>query len=102
MRRLKFFSMFGVIALSSCGDSLPDRSEDGREAEGEVLGGSISDDMLPLDQLRSQSPVIREQSVTVSENDDGSTTVETTVTVTSGDGAENQPAPPQPPATPEG
>ncbi|MBO6945289.1 hypothetical protein [Altererythrobacter sp.] len=102
MRRLKFVSIFSVIVLSSCGDSLPDRSEDAREAEGEVLGGSISDDMLPLDQLRSQSPVIREQSVTVSEDDDGSTTVETTVTVTSGDGAESQPAPPQPPAAPEG
>ena len=30
------------------------------EAEGEVLGGSISDDMLPLGELKSQSPPLRE------------------------------------------
>ncbi|MDA0818671.1 MAG: hypothetical protein O2879_00090 [Proteobacteria bacterium] len=82
---------------------MPDRADDAREAEGEVLGGSISDDMLSLDQLQSQSPPIREErTVTVTENEDGSSSVETAVTVTSGDGADNQPAPPQPPQTPEG
>ena len=35
----------------------PPVEDDGRAtAEGEVLGGTISDDMLPLDTLRSQSP----------------------------------------------
>ena len=35
----------------------PPVEDDGRAtAEGEVLGGTISDEMLPLDTLRSQSP----------------------------------------------
>jgi hypothetical protein len=48
------------LALAGC-EGEPDRdtrddSELGGEAAGEVLGGTISDDMLPLEQLRSQSP----------------------------------------------
>ena len=101
MRRLKITMLAGTLALAACGEQTPERGEDAREAEGEVLGGSISDDMLPLDQVQSQSPQIRERTVTQGE-DDGSTTVETTVTTTSGEGAEIQPAPPQPPAPPEG
>ena len=100
MRRLKMTMVAGTLALAACGGQTPERAEDAREAEGEVLGGSIGDDMLPLDQVRSQSPQIRERTVTQVE-EDGSTTVETTVNVTSGEGAENQPAPPQPPASPE-
>ena len=53
----------GAALLSACGDDAP-APEDGEEAErnaqGEVLGGTISDDMLPLDRLRSQSPPLRE------------------------------------------
>ena len=101
MRRLKMTMLAGTLALAACGEQAPERGDDAREAEGEVLGGSISDDMLPLDQVQSQSPQIRERTVTQVE-DDGSTTVETTVTTTSGEGAEIQPAPPQPPAPPEG
>jgi hypothetical protein len=33
--------------------------EEGGEAAGDVLGGSISDDMIPLEQLTSQSPPLR-------------------------------------------
>ena len=103
MRGLRFALLPALILASACGERTPDRTDDAREAEGEVLGGSISDDMLPLDQVQSQSPPIREErTVTVTESDDGSTQVDTTVTVTSGDGADDQPAPPQPPETPEG
>lgn len=59
MRGLTIAILPAVFALAACGGQAPDRSEDAREAEGEVLGGSISDEMLPLDQLRSQSPVLR-------------------------------------------
>ena len=59
MRGLTIVILPAVFALAACGGQAPDRSEDAREAEGEVLGGSISDEMLPLDQLRSQSPVLR-------------------------------------------
>ena len=104
MRRLKFALLPAIVLASACGEDAPERAvDDGREATGEVLGGSINDDMLPLDQVQSQSPPIREErTVTVTESDDGSTQVDTTVTVTSGDGADDQPAPPQVPETPEG
>lgn len=45
-------------ALASCGD----KAETGKErttAAGEVLGGTVSDAMLPLDTVRSQSPPLR-------------------------------------------
>ncbi len=103
MRGLTIALLPALVFASACSGDVPDRADDAREAEGEVLGGSISDDMLPLDQLQSQSPPIREErTVTVTENEDGSSSVQTAVTVTSGDGADNQPAPPQPPQTPEG
>ena len=46
------------LAIAACGND-PAPAEDGQEnldARGEVLGGSISDDMLPLDALTSQAP----------------------------------------------
>lgn len=45
-----------TLLLASCGDD-GDVSDDGREASGEVLEGSISDEMLPLEQVRSQAPL---------------------------------------------
>lgn len=54
----------GVALLSACGNDTPAEetaAEAGRNAQGEVLGGTISDDMLPLDRLRSQAPSIREE-----------------------------------------
>lgn len=43
-----------VLALAACGSDGPSPDSDSRQAEGEVLEGSISDDMIPLDQLRSR------------------------------------------------
>ena len=48
-----------VTLLAAC-DSGSDGAADGRTAEGEVLGGTISDEMLPLDTVRSQSPPLVE------------------------------------------
>lgn len=54
------FILFAPIALlTACGDPEPvaeTATEQGGKATGEVLGGSISDDMIALDQLTSQSP----------------------------------------------
>jgi len=59
---------FARLAVPCCGAFLllvaceeeaaegPRESEQGGKAAGEVLGGTISDDMLPLERLRSQSP----------------------------------------------
>ncbi|MEM6266400.1 MAG: hypothetical protein AAF707_02660 [Pseudomonadota bacterium] len=60
MRRMTGLAAFGLLALASCSDEpavIEEQADDAQsEAAGEVLGGTISDDMLPLDQLRSQSP----------------------------------------------
>jgi len=47
--------------LGACtGDAGEDRDNSGQqEAEGDVLGGSISDAMIPVETLRSQSPTLR-------------------------------------------
>ncbi|MFZ9395639.1 MAG: hypothetical protein ACO25F_06195 [Erythrobacter sp.] len=60
MQGLRIAAVAALALLAACDAQLPGRGEDEREAEGEVLGGSISDDMLPLDQVKSQSPVLRE------------------------------------------
>ena len=46
------------LALASCGDDAAEVDERNAEetARGEVLGGSISDNMLPLDSVTSQAP----------------------------------------------
>lgn len=61
MRRLTFAILPAALTLAACGGQTPERGDDEREAEGEVLGGTISDQMLPLDQLQSQSPVLRDR-----------------------------------------
>ncbi|QYJ07870.1 hypothetical protein [Qipengyuania flava] len=55
--------LLGAVVLSACGSDTPSEetaAEADRNAQGEVLGGTISDDMIPLDRLRSQSPPVRE------------------------------------------
>lgn len=59
MQGLKWAALGALALLAACDAQLPGRGDDAREAEGEVLGGSISDEMLPLDQVKSQSPVLR-------------------------------------------
>lgn len=48
----------GVLLLSACGEEPASETEgDNREASGEVLEGTISDEMLPVDEVRSQAPL---------------------------------------------
>lgn len=49
------------LVLAACGDGATevDRSEQGGEVSGDVLGGSTSDNMIPLEQLQSTSPLAR-------------------------------------------
>ena len=46
-----------ALGLAACGDDAADAPAEGDErgARGEVLGGTISDDMIPLDQLKSRA-----------------------------------------------
>jgi hypothetical protein len=50
-----------LVLLAACEETAPEPKAvkvEG-EAAGDVLGGSISDDMLPLEQLQSQSPPLK-------------------------------------------
>ena len=53
-----------TLMLAACQDktATPPAGDEAQTAEGEVLGGSISDAMLPLDTVTSQPPPLREQS----------------------------------------
>ncbi|GMM93473.1 hypothetical protein [Qipengyuania sp. MTN3-11] len=88
-----------LLLLAGCQDEapVPTEADTGREAAGEVLGGTISDDMLPLDRLRSQSPPLR-----VTESADGAASgpVEEPEPATATDESA-EPAPVQDDAAPE-
>lgn len=47
-----------LASLAGCGDNAPPEEQQVSEGQlsGDVLGGAINDDMLPLESLRSQSP----------------------------------------------
>jgi hypothetical protein len=44
-----------LAGLAACGGNAP--ADDGRAASGEVLEGTISDSMLPVDRVRSEPPL---------------------------------------------
>lgn len=110
MKRTAWAMTALLITLSACSEeaSAPDEAapvEQGGEAAGEVEGGTISDAMIPLESLRSQSPTIQRRTTTVTTSDgEGgtSTTVETTTVTTSAQSEAPAPAPPEPPAAPGG
>lgn len=62
MKNIAAFAMPVLLLVSACNDEpeIARETGDAKEAEGEVLGGSISDDMLPLGELKSQSPPLKQ------------------------------------------
>ena len=64
--------VLGAVLLAGCsGDPAENRDNAGElAAEGEVLGGSISDAMIPLESLRSQSPTLRAEPAVEDSPDD--------------------------------
>lgn len=59
-----------LLTLVACSGGNVPREEGGAgEAEGEVLGGSISDEMLPLDSLKSQSPPLKVSPTSTSDSE---------------------------------
>lgn len=61
-----------AFTLAGCGDEAVKRgSDDARTATGEVRGGTISDAMLPLDTVQSQSPPLRVAAPEGQNGDDG-------------------------------
>ncbi|QFT76882.1 hypothetical protein [Erythrobacter sp. THAF29] len=84
-----------LMLLVACGDNDPageEQIEQGGEAAGEVLGGTISDAMLPLGELTSQSPPA-ERSAT---DDDGASSAASSAD----DEPESEEAEAAPPAAP--
>lgn len=51
-----------LLALAACGGNGGTPEGERKTAAGEVLGGSITDEMLPLDTVTSESPPLREAS----------------------------------------
>ena len=49
------FATAALALLAACGEEAP--SDDSRAATGEVLEGTISDEMLPLDRVQSEAPL---------------------------------------------
>jgi hypothetical protein len=51
--------ILALALLTACGDRTQDDTS--RAASGEVLAGTISDEMLPLDRVRSQPPLAEQE-----------------------------------------
>lgn len=50
-----------LLLVAACGDDPEVSDSDARSATGEVVEGTISDDMLHMDKVRSQSPLLQEE-----------------------------------------
>lgn len=90
-----------VLALlaAGCTDEASGPAARGGEAAGEVLGGTISDAMIPLEQLDSQAPLAPRQAPAVDDLDAQQpvvTPVEGFETAPQDEGAEAAPAAPAP------
>lgn len=67
---MRYAALFALTLLAAgCGDKAATPSEQGGEAAGEVLPGSISDAMIPLEQLESQAPLAPVQAAPVDDVD---------------------------------
>lgn len=73
------------LFLAACGGDGP-RGDDGRTASGEILEGSISDAMIPLDQLKSQAPLAKPE-VKPAAGDAGAEAADAPAEAASGDAA---------------
>ncbi len=65
LSRLTIAAIAPLALLAACGDEAPEEtaaaSDDGREASGEILPSSISDEMIATDQLSSQPPLLQDE-----------------------------------------
>ncbi len=61
MTRARSLVVFWLLGLAACGGDADETANERKTAAGEVLGGTISDAMLPLDTVQSQSQPLREK-----------------------------------------
>ncbi|WP_211277354.1 hypothetical protein [Erythrobacter donghaensis] len=88
-----------ALALAACGDEAAPAAKQGGAASGEVLDGSISDAMIPLDQVTSQAPLAPRQAAPVGDVDAEQPDVEPMAGINDAppsEGAESAPAAPAP------
>ena len=58
-----------ALCAAACSEDAARPAVEGDRAAGEVLGGSISDAMIPLEQLESQAPLAPRQAPAVNDID---------------------------------
>lgn len=92
--------VLGLLA-AGCGEEAAPPAAEGDAASGEVLAGSISDAMIPLEQLDSQAPLAPRQAPPVGDIDAEQPEVEPVPGIDgapASEGAEAAPAAPAPEA----
>jgi len=67
MKRLSVLAL--ALLLAGCGKWFSAPAEQGGEASGEVLPGTASDAMIPLDELKSEAPLAPRQAATDAPDD---------------------------------
>lgn len=95
------FALLAALALlaAGCTEEASAPAKQGARAAGEVLGGEISDAMIPLEQLESQAPLAPRQGPTASDVDAEQPEIVPATGVEGsapGEGAEAAPPPPEP------
>ena len=90
MTSTRLFILPLLTLLAACDNGGDAAGPERKTAAGEVLGGSISDAMLPLDTVQSQSPPLRE---TAAGDDDGDAAGSTDDSADGADSAEPAAAP---------
>ncbi len=93
MKRLALLAP--ILLAAACTDDPSAPAESGGEAAGEVLGGDISDAMIPLEQLTSQAPLAPRQGPSARDVDGEQPEVAGEASPQS-EGAETAPADPAP------
>lgn len=88
-----------AVLAAGCTQEAAAPTEQGGEAAGEVLGGSISDAMIPLEQLESRAPLAPRQPPSAADVDAQQPEVSGELAPTS-EGADAAPAAPAPIAEP--
>jgi hypothetical protein len=101
MNRAAILAALALLA-AGCTEEAAAPAKQGARATGEVLGGEISDAMIPLEQLESQAPLAPRQGPTASDVDAEQPEIEPAAGVDGAAPSEGaEPAPVAPVAQPE-
>jgi hypothetical protein len=98
MNRAAILAALALLA-AGCTEEAAAPAQQGARAAGEVLGGEISDAMIPLEQLESQAPLAPRQGPTASDVDAEQPEIEPAAGVEGAapsEGADTAPAAPAP------